>query len=55
MHRLVGDVDALTQVQSGQVGHEAYQQTGRGVRQVQTGQSQLCHVLETPNSALAVS
>lgn len=53
--RLVRDAPTLTQVQPGQVRDEAHQQAGRHVRQIQTGQSQLCHVLETPSSGLAVS
>lgn len=53
--RLVRDAPTLTQVQPGQVRDEAHQQARRHVRQIQTGQSQLRHVLETPSSALAVS
>lgn len=53
--RLVRDAATLTQVQPGQVRDEAHQQARRHVRQVQAGQSQLCHVLEPPSSGLPVS
>lgn len=55
VHRLVGDVGTLAQVQPAQVRNVTHQQAGRSVRQVQTGQSQVRHVLETPHSGFTVS
>lgn len=53
--RLVRDAPTLAQVQPAQVRHEPHQQAGRRVRQIQTSQSQLRHVVEASGSALAVS
>lgn len=52
---LVADVQAVAQVQPGQLGGVANQEAGRRIRQVQTGQSQLCHILEPAHSALVGS
>jgi len=54
-HRLVADVATLAQVQPAQVRQVARQEAGRGVRQLQAGQSELRHVLEPPHSGLTVS
>lgn len=55
VERLVSDAPALTEVQPGQVRNEAHQQARRRICKVQTGQSQLCNILETPHSGLTVS
>lgn len=55
MHSLVGHSLTLAEVQAAQLGGKADQQAGRGLAQIQAGQTQLPHVVEATSPTLTVS